>query len=151
VLPEALLEATLPRSDAVSTYAWRSCLRHRYAIDLYHYGFHWEAHEVWEELWHRVPKVSSERQSLAGLIQLTASALKLRMGHHRAAATLLKNAQRNLTSSLRAVEAESNTSECLAIALPPLIEAAEVWAMNEQETPPPTLPFLGTPGGARFG
>ncbi|MBL8767084.1 MAG: DUF309 domain-containing protein [Planctomycetes bacterium] len=51
-----------------------------FGFDLFNRGFFWEAHEVWEEAWHRVPPRSSARLLLQALIQATASALKARCG-----------------------------------------------------------------------
>ena len=127
----------------MSPYPWRICLRHRYAIDLFHHGFYWESHEVWEDLWHRVPPASAERHVLAGLIQLAASALKVRMGHDRAATTLLKNARRNLTAALRTIQTETSSSDGLALDLPALLKATDAWAGKGQKSPAPGLPFLG--------
>ena len=51
-----------------------------FGIDLFNRGFFWEAHEVWEEAWHRVVPRSPARLLLQALIQIAAAALKARSG-----------------------------------------------------------------------
>lgn len=51
-----------------------------FGLDLFNRGFFWEAHEVWEEAWHRVAPRSPARLLLQALIQIAAAALKARSG-----------------------------------------------------------------------
>jgi len=48
-------------------------------VDLYHQGYLWEAHEAWEEAYHR----GRDRDFLKGLIQLAAGLLKSHLGNER--------------------------------------------------------------------
>jgi hypothetical protein len=50
----------------------------RFGVDLFNHGFPWEAHEVWESLWHAAPHHSRERLLLQGLIHAAAAAVKAR-------------------------------------------------------------------------
>jgi predicted metal-dependent hydrolase len=118
---------------------WAQSAHHRYAIDLYHSRYYWEAHEVWEELWHELPRLSPERFTLRALIQLSASALKCSMSNQRAALTLLKNATRNL-------EAASSHwlvrgTPVAAIDLIALTLAIGEWESRGLEGQAPSLPF----------
>lgn len=51
--------------------------------------YYWEAHEMFEAVWMRLPPASAERVLLRGLIQLANAGLKARMGRERAAARIL--------------------------------------------------------------
>lgn len=51
--------------------------------------YYWEAHEMFEAVWMRLPPASAERVLLRGLIQLANAGLKARMGRGRAAARIL--------------------------------------------------------------
>jgi hypothetical protein len=52
----------------------------RYALDLFHHDFPWEAHEVLEELWRGEAPRSLERRILQGMIQVAAAQLKFEIG-----------------------------------------------------------------------
>jgi len=64
-------------------------------VDLYHAGFFWEAHEVWEGLWRAVDDVG-ERDFYQGLIQLAAALLQVQVGHQRGAEKLRAAAREKL-------------------------------------------------------
>lgn len=51
--------------------------------------YYWEAHEMFEAVWIRLPPAGAERVLLRGLIQLANAGLKARMGRGRAAARIL--------------------------------------------------------------
>jgi len=63
-----------------------------YAIDLFNYGFYWEAHEEWEQLWHAAGRSGPTADFLKGLIKLAAAGVKLREGR---AAGVKQHAQRS--------------------------------------------------------
>jgi predicted metal-dependent hydrolase len=52
------------------------------AVLLFDAGYYWEAHEMWESLWHEYPRQASEALFLKGLIRLAACGVKHR--EHRA-------------------------------------------------------------------
>ena len=54
---------------------------HRYALDLFNYGYYWEAHEAWETLWHAYGRHSLEGRLIHGLIALAAAGVKAREGN----------------------------------------------------------------------
>lgn len=73
----------------------------RYGVDLFHAGYYWEAHEVWESLWHAVGRAGPPADLLQGLIKLAAAGVKVLEGvpngvarHARRAAELLDQAHR---------------------------------------------------------
>jgi len=62
----------------------------RHACDLFDHRYVWEAHEVWEEIWHAVPRETPDRERLQLLIQACACCLKVHSGQFGPAQTLLK-------------------------------------------------------------
>jgi hypothetical protein len=69
-------------------------------IDLFNAGYYWEAHEVWEELWHACGRRGTTADVLRALIKLAAAGVKVREGqehgvrtHARRAADLLESAR----------------------------------------------------------
>jgi hypothetical protein len=85
-------------SDTLPTIVplWSSGLRwsehtlFRHACDLFDHRYPWEAHEVWEELWHAVPRATPDRERLQLLIQASACCLKVHCGQLVPAQTLLE-------------------------------------------------------------
>lgn len=65
--------------------------RYLRGVDLFNYGFGWEAHEVWESLWHR-PADSTQAAWLQALIQLAAAAVQESVGHADGRARLCRRA-----------------------------------------------------------
>lgn len=51
-------------------------------------GYFWEAHELWEPVWMRLPPQSPERHLMQGLIQRANAELKRAMGQPGAAARI---------------------------------------------------------------
>jgi hypothetical protein len=51
-----------------------------YAVDLFNFGYYWEAHEVWESLWHACGRQGALADLLKGLIHLAAAGVKAREG-----------------------------------------------------------------------
>lgn len=83
---------------------WRACREYLYGIDLFNHGYYWEAHEVWEGLWHACGRSGAMGDFLQGLIKLAAAGVKAREGnpngvrrHARRAAELFRNTQSELS------------------------------------------------------
>jgi hypothetical protein len=62
---------------------WQESRAYRRGIDLFNYGYYWEAHEVWEGLWHRAGRRGPLAEFLKGLIKLAAAGVKVRQGQPR--------------------------------------------------------------------
>ena len=75
---------------------WQEDVRYLHGQDLFDQRYLWECHELWEAIWHAVPRDRPERQLLQGLIQVAASLLKLHMGSTAAAGRLAERAQGRL-------------------------------------------------------
>jgi predicted metal-dependent hydrolase len=54
-------------------------------IDLFNRGYYWEAHEVWESLWHAAGRHGAIAAFLKGLIQLAVAGVKVRQEMHESA------------------------------------------------------------------
>jgi predicted metal-dependent hydrolase len=59
---------------------WHSCRTYLRGVDLFNAGYFWEAHEVWESLWHAAGRRGTTADFLKGLIKLAAAGVKLRAG-----------------------------------------------------------------------
>ena len=82
---------------------WSVCRPYLYGIDLFNYGYYWEAHEVWESLWHACGRTGLTADFLRALIRLAAAGVKAREGtragverHAAAAKTLFQEVAANL-------------------------------------------------------
>jgi predicted metal-dependent hydrolase len=59
---------------------WAACRPYLVGIDLFNHGYYWEAHEVWEGLWHACGRTGVTADFLKGLIRLAAAGVKAREG-----------------------------------------------------------------------
>jgi len=59
---------------------WRDCRLYLWGIDLFNHGYYWEAHEVWESLWHACGRKGRTGEFLKALIRLAAGGVKAREG-----------------------------------------------------------------------
>lgn len=71
------------------------------ALDLFARRYYWEAHELFEAVWVRLPPASAERVLLRGVIQLANAGLKARMGRAAAARRILDLADAALAEAAR--------------------------------------------------
>ena len=76
---------------------WHDCRPYLYGLDLFNHGYYWEAHEVWEGLWHATGRTGTIADFIKGLIKLAAAGVKAREGrpegvrtHARRAAELFR-------------------------------------------------------------
>ena len=69
-----------PASVEFDPKRWRDCRAYLRGIDLFNHGYYWEAHEVWEQLWHAVGRHGVYADFFKGLIQLAAAGVKRREG-----------------------------------------------------------------------
>lgn len=92
-----------------------------FGIDLYHYGYHWEAHEAWETLWSALARHSTEAKFYRGLILNAAAQLKRREGRMRGVITL----SRGSYAALREVVSHADAGVFLQLDLARTMEAME--------------------------
>jgi len=99
----------------------------RYGVDLFNYGFYWEAHEAWESVWIAHGRAGKRAALVQGLIHLAACGVKARQGsrhgvevHAAKAIVLLERARedlgiaslRSLTEQARKVRQTPSRSLC---------------------------------------
>jgi predicted metal-dependent hydrolase len=72
-----------PRCEPPDPSRWSECRPYLTGIDLFNHGYYWEAHEVWETLWHACRRKGTTADFLKGLIKLAAAAVKVRQGEPR--------------------------------------------------------------------
>ena len=70
-----------------------------YGVDLYNYAFWWESHEQWELLWKPLDRDSREGLFLRGLIQASATLLKVHAGNARGVSQLFRRSRSNLMAA----------------------------------------------------
>ncbi len=58
------------------TDTWRISQQYLYAIDLFNFGYWWEAHEVLEDLWIQTGRTTLIAKFIQGIIQISAAFLK---------------------------------------------------------------------------
>jgi uncharacterized protein len=93
--------APRPRPAAPDPDDWAACREYLYGVDLFNRGYYWEAHEVWEGLWHACGRRGVMADFLKGLIRLAAAGVKAYEGkpegvrsHTRAARRLFEQVAR---------------------------------------------------------
>jgi predicted metal-dependent hydrolase len=91
-----------PAAGYLPSERWRENEDYLFGIDLYNHGYLWEAHEVWERLWHASKGDPLQADLYQGLIQCAAAALKVPMGQPRGLASLTRLAVEKLERVARA-------------------------------------------------
>lgn len=93
----------VPVPPALEPGNWSESETYRYAVDLFNYGFYWEAHEVWESLWIAAGRTGTLADFLKGLIKLAAAGVKELEGNS-------VGVQRHRTRSIELLEGVHATS-----------------------------------------
>ena len=73
--------------------AWSHCTPYLHGIDLFNFGYYWEAHEAWESVWHACGRRGPLADFLKALIHLAAAGVKLREGRGDGAAGHARRAE----------------------------------------------------------
>ena len=68
------------RPDALDPDCWEKCEAYLRGVDLFNFGYYWEAHETWEGLWRACGRRGPTADFLRGLIKLAAAGVKVREG-----------------------------------------------------------------------
>lgn len=128
--------------------SWRSCREFLWAIDLFNSGYYWEAHEVWEGLWHRAGRRGLTADFLKGLIKLAAAGVKAYEGRPEG---MRRHARR--AGELWAPHRASGAEPWLALEIGRLTElAAQALARAaELASGPHSAPVAGLVGAYRPG
>src|SRR5262249_27229341 len=87
---------------AIDPEHWQQSGAYLRGLDLFNYGYYWEAHEGWEGLWHAAGRRGEAAGFLKGLIRLAVAGVKERQGlgdaaraHARRAAELWRGVARD--------------------------------------------------------
>jgi hypothetical protein len=114
---------------------WQRSEAYLYGVDLFNYGFYWEAHEAWESLWAGCGRRGTTADWLKTLIKLAAALVKFREGNAPGA---YRHARRSLEllDDLREELPDRCTTYCgvnlheLERAVRDTLEAAEVGSVK---------------------
>lgn len=102
---------------------WREDQAYLRGLDLFDQRFYWESHEVWEGIWHQVPKDSSFSLLLQALIQSGAYTIKIHSERPSAAEKLLARIRMRLDG----VQAQEG-ARYRGLALATLLQRLEAFA-----------------------
>jgi hypothetical protein len=119
---------------------WRTLERYLYGIDLYNYGYFWEAHESLEALWKAAQRDSIQGRFIQGLIQIAAGNLHRYMGHK---INSLRQAEKGLTHLGVALR---EGPIYMGIAIEEFSHRARAYAGGRILTPPP-IELISDDGG----
>ena len=86
-----------------------------FGIDLFHHGFLWEAHEVWERSWREARAGSATAHALRGLIQAAAAMLQGELGRPVGLASLAAKAELELAQGGTRLAAEGLVIDLVAL------------------------------------
>jgi hypothetical protein len=116
-----------PGGSPADSDRWQECLPYLRGLDLFNHGYYWEAHEVWEGLWHACGRRGPSADFFKGLIQLAVAGVKVREGKP---AGVRKHAAR--AAELFRQVARDNRQPFFGLPLLPLAE----WAGTVARQPP---------------
>lgn len=85
-------------AKSVSLAPWTACRPYLRGLDLFNYGYYWEAHESWEQVWHAAGRRGATANFLKALIHLAAAGVKLAEGRDAGVAGHLNRAMELLGS-----------------------------------------------------
>jgi hypothetical protein len=103
---------------------------------LFNAGYYWEAHEVWEGLWHAYGRTGALADVVKALIKLAAAGVKVREGQEHGVRI---HAQR--AGDLFAATRTAAASHCLGLNLDEWADRCRTIAANPPRSPVP----IGTP------
>lgn len=111
---------------------WSECTAYLRGLDLFNFGYYWEAHEAWEAVWHAAGRRGAAADFLKGLIKLAAAGVKVREGRPQGAVRLARRAEELFRQIPRSTTGEDRF---MGLSLSNLIHAARQIAED-----PPRLP-----------
>lgn len=89
--------------DFMAPQDWKQNESYLYGVDLFNYGYWWEAHEAWENVWLTTQKMDLYGQFLQSLIQFSAALLKLYSGSKKAFEKLYGEADKRMKFCLKEI------------------------------------------------
>jgi uncharacterized protein len=113
---------------------WQKNEAYLYGFDLYRHGFFYEAHEVWEELWHKMGHKTIPGLLLKALIQNAAVQLKMLSGDLKTAGRMRLRAGNLLEQVLASIRPRE---DFMGLSLVSLLKD-----LSESENPQKSAPRL---------
>lgn len=114
--------STGSRSNAevapISAGNWEASAEYRRGIVLFNAGYYWEAHEVWEGLWHAHGRRGGTADLIKGLIKLAAAGVKVRERQRHGVVTHARRAAASFESARAQGGAHQlglDLGECIAL------------------------------------
>jgi len=120
---------------------WRSSSFYLYGVDLFNFGYYWEAHEMWEALWRTCGRSGRIALFLQGLIRLAAAGVSVRRQNARG---LRIHARRAMELFMKAsLEFEIVDTHCMGLNLTELADfARNIASRTRNENVPLDKPIV---------
>ncbi|MGE4633179.1 MAG: DUF309 domain-containing protein [Planctomycetota bacterium] len=119
---------------------WRTDIGYLHGIDLFNHSCYWEAHEAWEHRWLPLTEPDLLRTHLQGLIQASASLLKLVSGQPEPARTIWSRGR----ARMLAIAEDSPDETYHGIEIPPLIRVLDALIeKGDADFDAPTIHLIG--------
>ncbi|MEZ6065663.1 MAG: DUF309 domain-containing protein [Planctomycetaceae bacterium] len=125
---------------------WADSPDYLWGVDLFNAGFYWEAHEVWEGLWHAAGRAGETADFLKGLIRYAAAGVK----HYEGRAEGVTRHRNRAVELLSSVSRRRSTSGRYAgIEIDALV--GQIASLRSDAMPAGTPPVAGQLGELRLG
>ncbi len=111
---------------------WMSNEIYLYGVDLFNYGYWWEAHEAWEKVWLTTQKSDLYGQFLQALIQFSAAILKLFSGSKSGFDKLYEEAEKRIQFCLEKLS-EQNRRHFMGLHIPEWMSRMETFRKTIQD------------------
>jgi len=111
---------------------WHACAEYLRGLDLFNFGYYWEAHEAWEAVWHAAGRRGMAADFLKGLIKLAAAGVKVRENRPEGTARLAKRA---VELFRHVAEQTAGETRFMGLSLEQLLQFARQTASNPPRRP----------------
>lgn len=111
---------------------WKNNEHYLYGVDLFNYGYWWEAHEAWEGVWLTTKKFDLNGQFLQALIQFSAALLKLYSGNKAGFEKLYQEAEKRIQFCLKELS-EDPPRSYMGLNIPEWMPRMEAFAKTVED------------------
>lgn len=132
----------VPTPEPLDPENWQASTEYLRGIELFNHGYYWEAHEVWESLWHAAGRTGPIADFLKALIKLAAAGVKVREGNAAGVTAHARRAEQLFRQVAKTPDIQASDSNWMGCDLDQLI----AFANNVAYSPPaahhnhPTVP-----------
>ncbi len=130
-----------PKPEPLDPANWQASTEYLRGIELFNHGYYWEAHEVWESLWHAAGRTGPIADFLKALIKLAAAGVKVREGNATGVAAHARRAEQLFRQVAQTRVAKASDSNWLGCDLDQLIAFANDIASSPPAARPNHPPF----------